>query len=117
MASRPSRASADIVNLAIDKYELLHRTAVFAPPVKPGEDRYELAANMLDFPNGGDFEPQAWVPREVAIVRQLQSQASESLRGLEDSGQRDRRRRSVRGRDEEHRRRPERPANQHPHAT
>ena len=31
-----------------------------------GEDRYELAANMLDFPNGGDFMPQTWVPREVA---------------------------------------------------
>ena len=54
------------VNLVIGKYELLHRTAVSAPPVKPGDDHYELAANILDFPNGGDFEPQAWVPREVA---------------------------------------------------
>ncbi len=54
------------VNLAIGKYELLHRTAIYAPPVKPGEDRYELAANMLDFPNGGNFEPQPWVSREVA---------------------------------------------------
>ncbi len=54
------------VNLVTGKYELLHRTAVWAPAVKPGEDRYELAANMLDFPNGGDFEPQPWVPREVA---------------------------------------------------
>ena len=45
---------------------MLHQTAVYAPPVKAGENRYELAANMLDFPNGGDFKPQPWVPRDVA---------------------------------------------------
>jgi hypothetical protein len=54
------------VNLAVGKFELVHRTFVYAPPVKAGEDKYELAANMLDFPNGDNFEPQAWVPREVA---------------------------------------------------
>ncbi len=54
------------VNLVVGKYELLHRTAVWAPPVKLGEEKYELAANILDFPNGGDFEPQPWVSRDVA---------------------------------------------------
>ena len=54
------------LHLATEKFEMLHQTAVYAPPVHEGEDRYDLAANMLDFPNGGDFKPQAWVPREVA---------------------------------------------------
>lgn len=57
------------VNLAVDKYEWLHRTAVYAPPV-PGAakgEKYELAARMLDFPNGGSFEPLPWLPRDVAM--------------------------------------------------
>ncbi len=41
-------------------YELLHRTAVFAP--KP----HEKAMKMLVFPNETDFAPQPWVPRDVA---------------------------------------------------
>jgi hypothetical protein len=54
------------VNFAHGKFEVLHRTAVFAPPTKTGEERYELAARMLDFPNNGRHEPLPWVPREVA---------------------------------------------------
>ena len=54
------------LHLATEKFEMLHQTAVYAPPVRAGENRYELAANMLDFPNGGDLKPQPWVPREIA---------------------------------------------------
>jgi hypothetical protein len=54
------------LHLATEKFEMLHQTAVYAPPVKAGENRYELAANMLDFPNGGELKPQTWVPREIA---------------------------------------------------
>ena len=54
------------LHLATEKFEMLHQTAVYAPPVKAGENRYELAANMLDFPNGGDLKPQPWVPRDIA---------------------------------------------------
>ena len=54
------------VHLMPEKFEMLHQTYVYAPPLHKGEDRYELSANMLDFPNGGDFVPEAWVPREVA---------------------------------------------------
>lgn len=52
-----------------DKYELMHRTVIFAPPVEGRADKsekYELAARMLNFPNGGPLGPQPWVPREVA---------------------------------------------------
>ncbi len=51
-----------------ERYDLLHRTFIYAPPVTgaaPGE-RYQLAARMLQFPNGGNLAPQPWVPRELA---------------------------------------------------
>ncbi|HEY2880807.1 MAG TPA: hypothetical protein VGJ15_00185 [Pirellulales bacterium] len=58
------------VNFSAGKYELLHRTVVYAPPAagrKPGEqDKYTLAARMLKFPAGGNLMPEAWVPRDVA---------------------------------------------------
>ena len=54
------------LNFAPERYEMLHRTAVYAPAVaKAGDERYELAARMLDFPSRGKLEPQSWVPREI----------------------------------------------------
>jgi hypothetical protein len=54
--------------------EVLHRTFVFAPPVKrqPNDKRtgkYDLAMRMLDFPNSAaadSLEPQPWVLSDVA---------------------------------------------------
>lgn len=54
--------------------EILHRTYVYAPPVKrqPNDkrkDKYDLAMRMLDFPNSaaaGDLEPQPWALSDVA---------------------------------------------------
>ncbi len=48
------------VDFASESYELVHRTAVQAPPP------YKLAMKMLVFPNGRDFAPQRWVPRDIA---------------------------------------------------
>jgi hypothetical protein len=53
------------VNFYATPYELLHRTFIYAPGNKSGE-RFELAARMLQLPNGGKFLPPAWVPRDVA---------------------------------------------------
>ncbi|HTQ39505.1 MAG TPA: hypothetical protein VMJ32_10780 [Pirellulales bacterium] len=58
------------VNFSAGKYELLHRTMIYAPPLA-GRDshdvnKYNLAARMLCFPAGGDLLPPAWVPRDVA---------------------------------------------------
>ena len=42
---------------------------IYAPPVAGHEhskEKYELAARMLNFPAGGNLEPQAWVPAHVA---------------------------------------------------
>ena len=48
------------VDFSVDKYEIFHRTAVWAP--KP----YEKAMKMMVFPNQSEFVPFPWVPREVA---------------------------------------------------
>jgi hypothetical protein len=53
--------------------EILHRTYVYAPPVKrpagaKNHDKYDLAMRMLDFPNTGPnaLEPQPWALPDVA---------------------------------------------------
>lgn len=58
------------VDFATEEYEMVHRTAVYAPPP------YKNAMKMLVFPNGrtdatgkwipNDFAPQSWVPRDIA---------------------------------------------------
>ena len=54
------------VNLATDKFELLHRTFIHAPGNQAGGERFGLSARMLKFPNGGEFTPPNWVPRDLA---------------------------------------------------
>jgi hypothetical protein len=48
------------IDVSADGYQILHRTAVFAPPP------YKESMKMFVFPNGTDFTPQAWVGRDVA---------------------------------------------------
>lgn len=57
------------VNFSTEGCELIHRTMIYAPPVaghEQSKDKYELAARMLNFPAGGNLEPQPWVPAHVA---------------------------------------------------
>jgi hypothetical protein len=58
------------LNLKEGRYDLLHRTFIYAPGEDgkkgPAKVRLRLAARMLEFPPGGDLEPQAFVPRDVA---------------------------------------------------
>lgn len=54
------RGIGGFVDFAIDGYEVLHRTSIYAPPP------YEKSAKMLAFFNRKDFTPQPWVPRDVA---------------------------------------------------
>jgi hypothetical protein len=59
------------VNFSVGPYELLHRTAVFAPAVEghaPGE-KFTKAARILTLPNGGPLAPTAFVPREIATFQ------------------------------------------------
>ncbi|NUQ61364.1 MAG: hypothetical protein HUU20_02680 [Pirellulales bacterium] len=48
------------VDFAVDRYQILHRTAVYAP--KP----FEKAMKMMVFPNVDEFKPQPFIPRDVA---------------------------------------------------
>jgi hypothetical protein len=56
------------ITFAANRYELVHRTMVFAPPAQEAKtgDKYRLAARMLDFPNSDELVPEGWVPRELA---------------------------------------------------
>ena len=59
------------VFLATGQQEVMHRTHVFAPPVAraaddENQDRFDLAARMLDFPNTADIKPQPWVPKHLS---------------------------------------------------
>jgi hypothetical protein len=48
------------LDLASEGYEIIHRTAIYAPPP------YRNAMKMLALPNGKDFLPQPWIPRDVS---------------------------------------------------
>ena len=48
------------VDVSTDGYQILHRTAVFAPPP------YKESMKMFVFPNAKDFTPQPWVGRDVS---------------------------------------------------
>ena len=48
------------MNFSTDKFEIIHRTAVYAP------QPYKGSMRMLKFPNGTSFAPQPWVPTGVA---------------------------------------------------
>jgi hypothetical protein len=58
------------VTFAAERYELLHRTMIFAPPAAAGDsksgEKYKLAARMLDFPNSENLRAETWVPRDLA---------------------------------------------------
>ena len=58
------------VNLSVaGSYELLHRTAVYAPPISGKPDKYRLAMRMMKFPNSEQMAPQKWLPRKLATYR------------------------------------------------
>jgi hypothetical protein len=57
--------------LATGDEEILHRTFIYAPPVKrePGDmskDKWNLAMRILDFPNSTALAPPNWVPQDIA---------------------------------------------------
>lgn len=59
-------AAGGVVGLGVDRYDLLHRGFVLAPPTTTGSGRYELAARMLQLPNLPLGDIPSWVDSEVA---------------------------------------------------
>jgi hypothetical protein len=54
-----------LVDFASEGYEMIHRTAIYAPPP------YVRSMKMAVLPNRTDFAPQPWVPRDVATYATL----------------------------------------------
>jgi hypothetical protein len=57
------------VDFKVAGYELLHRTAIYAPPpYKPAPPPYKdrVSMDMLSFPNSRDFAPLPWIPNDIA---------------------------------------------------
>jgi hypothetical protein len=48
------------VDFGVGKFQWMHRTVVYAPPP------YHGAMKSLSFPNGTQFAPPPWIPRDVA---------------------------------------------------
>lgn len=58
------------VNLAVGgSFELLHRTAVYAPPISGEPNKYQKAMRMMKFPNSNALDAQQWLPRKLASYR------------------------------------------------
>jgi len=53
-------AVGGFVDFTVGHYEVVHRTAIYAPPP------HEKSMKMLSFPNNQDHAPQAWIPRDIA---------------------------------------------------
>ena len=66
------------VNFMVEQYEMLHRTYIYGPGNNNGE-RFKLAARMLDLPNGGNFAPPEWVPRDVSTYGVLNINTSNAF--------------------------------------
>lgn len=59
-------AAGGVVGLGVNRYDLLHRGFVLAPPTTADSGRYELAARMLQLPNLPLADIPSWVDSEVA---------------------------------------------------
>jgi hypothetical protein len=75
------QALGGYINFAPGRYELLHRTVVYAPTaarVTDGE-KYTLAARALDFPNIASHAPPAWVLPQAASYGSLSVKPAKSF--------------------------------------
>lgn len=69
------RGAGGYVNLLVDEHiDILHRSAVFAPPLAGKEDdplRWNLGMRIMQLPNAPEMTPQSWVPRMSASYTSL----------------------------------------------
>ena len=59
-------AAGGVVGFGVDRFDLLHRGFVLAPPTTVEPSRYRLGARMLQFPNAPLLDVPAWVDDEVS---------------------------------------------------
>jgi hypothetical protein len=65
------KAAGGILVLAGEKYQLLHRGSILAPPVTKEPSKYELAARMLQFENRPLAKIPAWVHSDAASFSRI----------------------------------------------
>ena len=65
------KAAGGILALAGEKYQLLHRGSILAPPVTDKPSKYELAARMLQFENAPLGPIPAWVHSDAASFSRI----------------------------------------------
>jgi hypothetical protein len=64
------QAMGGYVNLSVDNsFELVHRTAIYAPAISGEQDKYKLAMRMMKFPNQTQLTANKWMPRQLATYR------------------------------------------------
>ena len=65
------KAAGGILALAGDKYQMLHRGSILAPPVTDKPSKYKLAARMLQFENAPLAPIPAWVHSDSASFSRI----------------------------------------------
>ena len=67
------------IHMSTGNEDFLHRTFIFAPGASDGDERFRLAARMLDFPNSNQWSWPDWVPRNLASAAQLRWNVREAF--------------------------------------
>ena len=78
------KGAGGIVFYGVGDVDLRHNTLIYAPPtVAGGKERYEKAAQILEFPNASSLTPAPWVPGDAASWLGLQWDLPKVFRALE----------------------------------
>ncbi len=73
------KAAGGVFSIAGNRYDVLHRGWILAPPTTEKPDRYEQAARMLQFPNVPSVDIPAWVHGEAASFNRLNLKIEETF--------------------------------------
>ena len=73
------QAAGGILALAGEKYQLLHRGSILAPPVTEEPSKYKLAARMLQFENRPLAKIPSWVHTEAASFSRINLRFEEAF--------------------------------------
>ncbi|TWU26403.1 hypothetical protein Pla52o_02560 [Novipirellula galeiformis] len=73
------KAAGGILAIAGDRYDVLHRGFVLAPPTTTLPSKYEKAARMLSFFNANLGEIPSWVGQDAATVSRIRLNIEDSF--------------------------------------
>ncbi|WP_372722123.1 membrane or secreted protein [Novipirellula sp.] len=73
------KAAGGILAIAGDRYDILHRGFVLAPPTTDQPSKYEKAARMLSFFNAGLDPVPSWVGKDTGTVSQVRLKIADAF--------------------------------------